>query len=242
MDAVQQGSFTRTDRFGDNRDPTFPEFMVVAVQDDLATQRQGYPIFRDEEHVRIHMPGNNLSIPVERVNEGHIRRWPEHYKEFKAGREMSHQGTPLEMWPVCGKSQVLFLKHHGIHTVEEMSDVSDFNLSQLGMGARQLRDLAKTFLDSAARNAMTNSLMKENDKLATELLDAQKQIVELKNLIGGMQVQIEGLAARPNIIANHVPGQHDPYAAFASPAAQAPAPAPVDPLATFASRTTPEAA
>ena len=241
---VNTGAFTRTDRFGDNRDPTFPEFMLVPVQDELATQRQGYPVFRDEEQVRIHIAGNSLSVPVERVNDEHRARWPEQYKRFKAGQEMAHEGTPLEMWPaISSKSQVLFLKYHDVFTIEQMATVSDYNLGKLGMGGRQLRDLAKAYLDAAERNAMTSSLMKDNERLGIELIDAKKQINELKGLISDMQGRIEGLSNRPNIVANHVPGEHDPFANLSppqSPALGGPAPA-ADPLASFASRTPPAA-
>jgi len=238
MAEIATGAFTRTDRFGDRSDPTYPEFRMEAVLDEMATQRQGYPIYRDEERVKIHIPGNSLSIPVERVNDEHRQRWPEAYKRFKDGQEMSHEGTPLEMWPaISSKSQVLFLKHHDIHTVEMMANVSDYNLNKLGMGARQLRDLAKAFLDSAQRNAMTKSLMAENEKMAVELIDAKNQITELKNLMTAMQAQIEGLANRPNIVANHVPGQHDPFAGMTPQ--MLPAPAAADPLATFATRAAP---
>jgi hypothetical protein len=180
--------------------------------------------------VKIHIPGNSLSVVVERVNDDHRQRWPEHYKRFKDGMQMAHEGTPLEMWPaIASKSQVLFLKYHEIHTVEQMAGVSDYNLGKLGMGANQLRDLAKAFLDSAARNAMTKSLMAENEKVTMELLDAKTQITALKELMTAMQGQIDGLANRPNIM-NHVPGQPDPFAGFASK--QAPS-APADPLASF---------
>jgi hypothetical protein len=233
MAEISTGAFTRTDRFGDRNDPTFPEFFIEAVPDELASNRQGYPIYRDEERVRIHMPGNNLSIPVEKVNEEHRQRWPEHYRRFKSGQEMAHDGTPLEMWPaISSKSQVLFLKHHDIHTIEQMAHVSDYNLTALGMGARQLRDLAKAFLDSAQRNAMTKALMSENEKLAVELIEAKQQITELKGLMNQMQVQIEGLANRPHM-AHHIPGQHDPFAAVQGAPTVTEA-APADPLASFA--------
>lgn len=235
--SIPNGAFTHTDSFNKEKDNTFPEFSLEPVPDELASQRQGYPIYRDEERVKIHIPGNSLSVVVERVNDLHKQRWPEHYARFKNGQEMSHEGTPLEMWPaMSSKSQVLFLKHHEIHTIEQMATVSDYNMGKLGMGAGQLRDLAKAFLDAAQRNAMTASLMGENEKLAVELIDAKNQIRELKDLMTGLQAQLTGLANRPNVIANHVPGQHDPFAGFATP--QVEAPAAVDPLASFSTRTT----
>jgi len=236
MPEITTGSFTRTDRFGDSRDATFPEFFIEPVQDELASNRQGYPIYRDEERVKIHMPGNSLSVPVERVNDEHRARWPEHYRRFRAGLEMAHDGTPLEMWPaITSKSQVYFLKHHSIHTVEQMAGVTDYDLTKLGMGGRSLRSLAKAFLDSAERNALTKSIMAENDRVTTELLDARRQIEELKGLMNGMQAQIEGLSNRPNVVANHVPGASDPFAQLAKAQGAQLAP-PTDPLASFASR------
>jgi hypothetical protein len=234
MDNIPNGAFTHTNSFGKERDPTFPEFKLEPVLDERATQAQGYNIFRDEERVKIHIPGNSLSAVVERVTDEHRNRWPDHYKRFKDGMQMSHEGTPLEMWPAIGsKAQVLFLKYHEIHTVEQMANVSDYNLGKLGMGGVQLRDLAKAFLDSAQRNAMTKSLMAENEKVTMELLDAKTQIAALKELMTGLQAQIEGLANRPNIM-NHVPGQPDPFAGFASKPAVAAVNA--DPLASFASK------
>src|SRR5262249_22132469 len=150
--------FTRTNSFGEEKERIFPEFYTESVQDDLASSRMGHPVYREEERVRLHIPANPWTSPVEIVREEHRQRWPNEYASFKKGLEMAHDGTPIEQWPILNKSMVKWLKHHDIHTVEQCAAIADNAIQNLGMGARALRQKAQAFLSDAERMSMVESL------------------------------------------------------------------------------------
>src|ERR1700744_123488 len=82
----------------------YPRFFVDQVQDMVASEQQGRPIYRDEERVEIIMPGNAQTRFVARVTTEHTGRWPKEYQAFKEGIEIPPDGTPLEEWPILKRS------------------------------------------------------------------------------------------------------------------------------------------
>ena len=49
-----------------------PIFKVMPIEDKGRTAEEGRPIFRDVEHVEIHISGDNKSVVVHKVNQSHI--------------------------------------------------------------------------------------------------------------------------------------------------------------------------
>jgi hypothetical protein len=127
------------------RRQSYPRFFVDQVQDMVASEMQGRPIFRDEERVEIIMPGNPHTRPVARVTDEHRQRWPQHYEAFREGIEVSPEGTPLEEWPILKRSQVLELKALGFMTVEQVGTWTISSIQRIGMGGRRLKDIAAVF-------------------------------------------------------------------------------------------------
>jgi hypothetical protein len=82
-------------------------------------------------------------------------RWPDHYAAFKKGEQRATSGTPLEAWPNSDltKSRVAEIKAHDILSVEELANLQDNLLGKLGMGARELREAARTYIAKAKSGA-----------------------------------------------------------------------------------------
>lgn len=135
------------------KQPAVPVFFTEAVKMEFKSKQAGRPIFEDQERVRIIIPGDRRSMVVEIVNDEHKARWPREYEAFKAGLEAPLEGTPLADWPQVSRAQVEELAYFHIRTVEQLAGVHDGQLQQLGMGARELRERAKVFLD-VAKNGM----------------------------------------------------------------------------------------
>src|ERR1700761_896744 len=153
--SVANGASTRTN-LGMGDGSTHPRFFVDQVQDPVASEREGRPIYRDEERVEIIMPGNPHTRPVARVSREHQERWPKEYAAFKEGIEVSPDGTPLEEWSILKRSQVMELKGLGFKTVEHIRDMDDHAVQRIGMGGRNLKQAAEVFLDDANRVALTS--------------------------------------------------------------------------------------
>lgn len=182
----------------DFRDPNAPKqpavavFFTEAVRMDFKSKQAGRDIFEDREFVRILIPGDRRSAPVEPVNDEHRKRWPREYEAFKAGKEAPLEGTALSDWPQISRSRVEELAYFHIRTVEQLAAVNDAQLQQLGMGARELRERAKLFLE-VARNGtaplsrVLSRLEKAEadvERLTRDLSAANAEISALKGAAG----------------------------------------------------------
>jgi hypothetical protein len=215
--SISNGQFTRTNSFAPGAERNYPRFFVDSVQDQLASANAGRPIFRDEERVEIIMPGNPYTRPVQRVTDTHREKWPKEYAAFKAGLELSAEGTPLEEWPRLKRSQVLELKALGFQTVEHVARMDDQATQRVGIGGAQLRELAKAFLDDAAHAAEVERLADANTRKDEELDALRRQVNELGRTLEAMHAEL--MAARQSapeaIRTEQVPGERG----IAAPAA-----------------------
>ncbi len=208
--SVANGTFTRTNSFGNDVARVIPMFFIESVPDEVASATAGRPIFRDEERVEIIFPGNPHTRPVKIVTNEERMKWPEQYKAFKAGQEMPLDGTPIEEWPRLKKSQVLELKAIGFMTIESIAAMNDLAMQRIGLGGRQLAELAKAFLDDAERlklNEQQNAVINRQD---AELAALKNQVAQLSALLTPMHAELQALKNQPHPIASIIPGMVDP--------------------------------
>ncbi|MGL4999521.1 MAG: hypothetical protein ACRC5T_11180 [Cetobacterium sp.] len=161
------------------------KFYIEAVKDEEKTIEEGRSIFVDREYIKIIPVGDKNTVvcrPVKTNWDGGTppdsERWTNLYTAFKNQQMQVTEGTPLNEWAVLSKSQVEMMKAANVHTVEQLTQVSDNNLNNLGMGARVLRDKAVAFLQQAKDGS---SLNKYQDRV--EVLE--KQIEALTNQLKG---------------------------------------------------------
>jgi hypothetical protein len=172
------------------KSPAIPQFFTEAVKLEWKSRQEGRPIFEDREFVRILIPGDRRSMAVEPVGEAHKGRWPREYEAFRAGREAPVEGTPLSEWPVSMMSpaRVQELAWFNLRTVEQLAAVNDVQLQSLGMGARELRERARTWLEVAAKGAgpierlisRNEELTLETERLTRELKAANAELLAVK--------------------------------------------------------------
>jgi len=173
---IQQGNNYRVQHGTDAG--LFVQFYYEAVKDEEASLKEGRPIFLDKEFIKIIPVGDKNTVVCEPVTEDHRMRWPQQYSAFQRQQYQPQEGTPIDQWPPLTKSQVMTFKTANVHTVEQLANVSDSNLLNLGMGARDLREKAIAYLKNAQGSAPALAMQQQ-------LNDAFKQIEALKNQLAG---------------------------------------------------------
>ncbi len=169
------------------------EIFNKPLQNNYRTQAEGRPIFEDVTLIRIHTPGNQLSVIERPLLESDKHRFPIHWARFQNsnGSGSGLVGTPLEQWPLITGATAEMLKAIGFKTVDMVANASDGQLQNMGMhggmAPHALRDRARTFLQAAAGESATNALKEEiaeRDRLLAER-DAKHaaEIAELRALI-----------------------------------------------------------
>ena len=184
----------------------FVEFYEDAVHLEAQSREENRPIYEDRVFIRIMVPGGKSTVVrearLERGDNGEIpdhERFPLQWAQFKSQQEQVGDGTPLSEWSYLSKSQVMELKAMKIHTVDQLAAQSDASLSHMGLGALDLRNRARAFLDQASGGEVLSKLQKE-------LEDARHEIAAMKASLEALGADTESKRGpgRPKKETNHV--------------------------------------
>lgn len=182
--------------------PPHVVFEQKPVEDRNETIKQGKLVLKDVDYVRIHRSGSKdfvEKIAEEWLNEcDRLAResppqWPpdwavafrKAYQQWKAGQEVTPIGFPIKHWPMVTRAQAENLLMARVFSVEELAEASEEVLSNLGLGARGLKDRAKAWLEASKGNVSEElaALRAQNSDLKEALGRQNEKIAELEAAI-----------------------------------------------------------
>lgn len=155
------------------RETCRPRFFIEPTKNNAKSEEEGRPIFETRKFVELKQPGDKSWSFIDEIDDDgrgksgcdYSERFSREYQAFKRGEERAAVGTPLDEWAPLTRSRVAELKASNIFTVEEYANVPDNTLQKLGMRAREEREKARAFLDSAKAGANTAAMAAEIAKL-----------------------------------------------------------------------------
>lgn len=155
------------------------EFYSEPYQDMTASAEQGRPIYRDVVLIRIMLPGDMRSIIERRAHEEDKITYAREWEAFQRQESLSAEGTALEHWPVLSRSMVRQLKAYSIFTVENLRDLTDGQVAEIGMlGLRTLRNQAAAFIEHAKTGAVSASLVSEKERLEARVAQLEQALAD----------------------------------------------------------------
>lgn len=183
--ALQMADEAAMQAYQGNAKRLFGFFFMEAIPDAEESTKQGRPIFKEVEFIRIMVPGDSLNTVVREVREADKEAFAEQYRAFKAKQEQPIQGTPLDKIPFLSKARVLEFHALGLKTAEHVRDMPD-SVAQKFMDSHGLRKRIADFLtaasDAAPMERLNAEITKKNDEIAAlkEAIEAQgAKIAEL---------------------------------------------------------------
>lgn len=182
--------------------PPYVMFETRAIEDRAATIEAGYYKTQDVDFAVITPQGSKDRVErnvkdwfeqlTQQVQEQRFRQewlsaFRANYTAWKEGREMPVIGTSVMNWPVLSPSQVKQMLDAKIRTVEDLAVANEESLARLGMGGRNLKEKAVSWLSSATNHgkvteevaALKVSLAASearNDLLASQLRELSAQV------------------------------------------------------------------
>lgn len=175
---------------GDER--LFVQFYNSVVQDQEATKKEGRPIFKDCEWIRIQQPGNLLTTIERPVRPQDKARFPRQYQMFKVDAEaMQIEGTPLAEWPLITRAQVEEMKFFKILTVEHLAELSDA-VCQKMMGVQSLKAKAKDWLATAKGTKGQKDIKALREQNEAQALQIQKLMADVADLSAQLRTPKRG--------------------------------------------------
>lgn len=175
-----------------NSSLTYAVFKTLSTINEAQSKLKGRPIYDDQEVCEIRFSGNKQTVGVfpahepcewgedpvtqERTRITYAQKYNEQYKKFKAGEAQAAHGTPLEELTFLTQGKRLELKALNIYTAESLAALDGNNLRMLGPNGRELKNQAQFYLDSAAKNTDTMSVLAENAELKKRLEALEKAV------------------------------------------------------------------
>lgn len=125
------------------------------------------------------IPGDSSTI-IERVAKDFDKaQFPREWEAFRRQQVTGTIGTPLEQWPQVTRAQVKEAKYFEVHSVEQLSELSDASCQKMGMGFFELRNKAKAYLEAAKGTAAETAQAAENQRLRDELESLKAHVNEV---------------------------------------------------------------
>lgn len=146
---------------------------------------EGRPVYDDTEYVRIIVPGDKQNEIHRPATELDRRRYPRQYAAFREGAREAQSGTPLKEWTAISTSQAKELAHFHVYTVEQLANLSDSNIQNIGP-VRGLQAKAKDYLEKAAGNAPM-------EKMRAEMLAKDEAMAAMKQQMEAMGKRLDEL-------------------------------------------------
>ena len=181
---------SRADLMRIQRGAMHVEFYEESVFQAFESEKQQRQIFKSVDFIRLTHPGGKSA--VERaVRDDDKFSYPKKWERYKAQKEQTGDGTPVEQWAALSKAQVMELKAMHIHTVEQVRDLSDGDVSKLGMGYQEYRKRADIYLKNLEGSVQSEKLLSEL-KAKEELIEKmQADIQSLKELVDAKNQKVK---------------------------------------------------
>lgn len=184
------------------RRPPYVEFYDEAVPDVEASKAAGHQVMKSVDFVLVRPLGSKDDFRQEvtlwfqqleaqarngQIESGWVKIYKNMYKEYQAEGHTPVNGMPVEQWAQINKGQSLNLRAMGCRTVEDLAEWPDGNLSNLGMGARALRESAIAWLKSSEKGKAAAEI----EKLTVQNKDREATIAKLMLRLEKLEQKLE---------------------------------------------------
>ena len=134
----------------------------------------------DLDHIRLKFPGDKRHEPDFIASPHYQQRFPRQWEAYQAQVEQTAGQTPLTAVPWIDEAARYELMATHVHSLEQLAAVNDGNLDNMMIGARALRDRARTEVEKAAKADLF-------DEQAAELGEMKARLAALEAPAKGKQ-------------------------------------------------------
>jgi len=153
------------------------QFYERVEKDNFATQKEGRPIFKNVDFIKIMKPGDNTTEIDTYATEADKRRFPRQWALYQNNKSSEQvQGTDVREWPIIDRATAEGLRAQKFYTVEQIANASDQQSQALGMMGPRLKQQAQAYLLKAKDGAA-------NQAQAKEIADLKEQVAQLMQVI-----------------------------------------------------------
>lgn len=176
--------------------PPFVEFKQVAIEDREQSMAAGRRVTKNINMAFIMQPGSRDQVEkvaeewIEQIKrQSYAGNYPETWAQaFEArfnawltGKETPESGLPVREWPVLSPAEAENLISAKVFTVEDLANLNEEAIANLGMGMRLLRDKARAWFDAGNDSGKNAERLVALEVQVADLLEQNKQLQEALN-------------------------------------------------------------
>lgn len=164
------------DFFAGREKTNYVQFYLTEKQDAA-----GKPVYKD--YILIVSPGQNKQEVRRPVQDKDKEQYPAQWSAYQNKRETPLPGTPIEQLPGILPDRISLLKNFNVLTIEQMANLADGNLNNIGMGATALREQCRNWVKS--NGPEMSDMTRQMKAMAERLEKLEKENAQLKASGGG---------------------------------------------------------
>lgn len=179
--------------------PPYVKFEERSFEDRAASEKEGRLIMKSVDYAVIRQTGSKDTFEKDAkewlntlknntdMHPDWITQFHRQFEAYKSGQEITPMGTHVKTWPLISKAQCDMLLNANLRTVEDVAGANEDSLRHVGIGARELQQKARAWLDSASANGKG---AQELVSLRVTTEDQAAQIVALTKIVNDLQSTI----------------------------------------------------
>jgi hypothetical protein len=181
--------------FGDDS-RLFVKFETKSVLDQVASREQGRPIHVSVPYVHIQQPGERdyTHRPATQEDSMRFRR---QWEAYQAGKTEGPEGSPLSLLFPNNPEIVDNLKYFKVSTVEQLAELNDTQIQNLGIGGRQFHEAAKKYLSAADKGKDFHALARKVEQMERDREADQVKIQALETALAETEQEPRRGPGRP---------------------------------------------
>lgn len=178
--------------------PPYVRFERQVVEDKAASLAAGHYVGKDVDFVMVTPAGSKdemvskvdrwfetteRNVRDGRMNPKWLELWKEGYSRWKNGQEMPLNGTAIRGWGLISPAMQETLIRMHCMTIEDLAAINDEGMRRIGMGALDLKNKAKNWLQA----------MKDHGPIASQMTALEQENKILKSQIETLGAQVQSL-------------------------------------------------
>ena len=164
---------------GPNDNQMIVGFYPKSVVNVALSKTKGRRICETKDFVKIQHPGETLNIVDRPANDSDRARWPRQWALYQQGKEQIPDGIPVSLLFPAQPNISDMLIGRGVHTVEQLANLSADAIGNIGMGAQDWCNKAKKYLEQAEKGVNVHRFEKELADRDQMIATQGRQIREL---------------------------------------------------------------
>lgn len=213
---IKWNGYVGTVEYGGGDRSMIAIFYTRPTHNPAKSTELGRPIYEDKIYVKIHPPGERLNIVDRPATTQDQRRFPIQWAQFKDNVDQISEGTPVNLLFANQPSVSEMLKAHGVHTIEQLSELSGNAIEFIGMGCQTYVNNAKKYLEMAAKGAGATQLRAEVEEskrvIATQAHEIELLKTQLNTLMENQSKSVD-LATIQQLLSGQQPRPQFPAGA-----------------------------